>query len=196
MMHLILKTMKKIAVSVIVLLFTIAATVQGQVSLSKEEKKALKMEQKKQKEAALAMTTEEALRSGTFVLKADRIRGRGGVMMNVDPTINFVAVQGKEAFVQVAPSSGFGMNGLGGVTLRGKITSIDIDQGKKHGSYNIFINTLGTAGNLTIMMNVNKTGQMASASVKTNWGSWVELNGYLVPWTGAGTKIHKGRETF
>jgi len=188
--------MKKIAASVIVLLFTIAVTGQGQVSLSKEEKKALKLEQKKQKETELSMTTAEALKSGTFVLKADRIRGRGGYLMNVDPTINFVAVEGKDAYVQVSPSSGYGMNGLGGVTLRGKITSIDIEQGKKHGSYNIVVNTIGHAGNITILMNVNQTGEMASATVNTNWGNRIELNGYLVPWTGTGTKIHKGRETF
>lgn len=188
--------MKKIAASVIVLLFTIAVTAQGQVPLSKEEKKALKQEQKRQRESALAMTTSEALRSGTFVLKADRLRGRGGYLMNVNPTINFVAVEGKEAYVQVAPTSGVGFNGLGGVTLRGRITSFEIDQGKKHGSYNIIMNTIGTAGNLTIIMNVNKTGEMASASVRTNWGSWIEMNGYLAPWTGTGTRIHKGMETF
>ncbi|MCA1741904.1 MAG: DUF4251 domain-containing protein [Bacteroidales bacterium] len=188
--------MKKIAASVIVLLFTIAASAQGQVSLSKEEKKALKLEQKKQKETELSMNTAEALRSGTFVLKADRIRGRGGPSMNVDPTINFVAVEGKDAYVQVSPSSGYGLNGLGGVTLRGKITSLDIEQGKKHGSYNIVVNTIGHGGNITIFMNVNKTGEMASATVNTNWGNRIELNGYLVPWTGTGTKIHKGRENF
>lgn len=188
--------MKKIAASVIVLLFAIAVTAEGQVPLSREEKKALKVEQKKLKEAELSMSTAEALRSGTFVLKADRIRGRGGYLMNVDPTINFVAVEGKDAYVQVSPSSGYGMNGLGGVTLRGKITSIDIEQGKKHGSYSIEVNTIGHAGNITILMNVNETGEMASATVSTNWGNRIELNGYLVPWTGTGTKIHKGRETF
>lgn len=188
--------MKKIAVSVIVLLFTIAVAGQDKGSLTKQERKALRLEQKNQREAALAMATAEALRSGTFVLKADRLRGRGGSMINVDPTINFVAVQGKEAYVQVAPSSGFGLNGLGGVTLKGTVTSMDIGQGKKHGSYNIIMNTLGQAGNLTVFMNVNKTGQIATASVRTNWGSWVELSGYIVPWTGAGTRIHKGRENF
>ncbi len=188
--------MKKIAAAVIVLLLTIAATAQEHVSLSKEEKKALKLEQKKQKEAAMAMTTAEALRSGTFVLKADRIRGRGGLLVNVDPTINFVAVEGKDAYVQVSPTYGYGLNGLGGVTLKGKVTSLDISQRKKHGSYNIIMNTMGTTGNLTIMINVNKTGEMASATVSTNWGSRIEMDGYLVPWTGTGTRIFKGREAF
>ncbi len=102
------------------------------------------------------MTTAEALRSGTFVLKADRIRGRGGLLVNVDPTINFVAVEGKDAYVQVSPTYGYGLNGLGGVTLKGKVTSLDISQRKKHGSYNIIMNTMGTTGNLTIKINVKK----------------------------------------
>jgi hypothetical protein len=196
MLYLKRKTMKKIAASIVVLLFTIAVTGQGQIPLSKEEKKSLKLEQKKQQDTVLSMTTAEALKSGTFVLKADRIRGRGGYLMNVDPTINFVAVEGKDAYVQVAPSSGYGFNGMGGVTLRGKVTSLNIEQGKKHGSYNIVLNTIGHAGNITILMNVNKTGEMAFATVSTNWGNRIELDGYLVPWTGTGTKIHKGRETY
>jgi hypothetical protein len=58
------------------------------------------------------------------------------------------------------------------------------------------LNTIGHAGNITILMNVNKTGEMAFATVSTNWGNRIELDGYLVPWTGTGTKIHKGRQTY
>ena len=46
------------------------------------------------------------------------------------------------------------------------------------------------------MINVNKTGEMASATVSTNWGSRIEMDGYLVPWTGTGNRIFKGQETF
>lgn len=188
--------MKRIALSIAVLLFAIAASAQDQVHLTKQEKKALRQEQKRQSEIILTRNTSEALRSGRFVLKADQLRGRGGYLMSVNPTTNFVAVEGEEAYVQVASAAGIGYNGLGGVTLRGKITSFEIEQGKKHGSYSIVMNTMGTGGQLTIIMNVNKTGEMASASVSTNWGSRLEMNGVLVPWTGTGSKIYKGRETF
>ncbi len=188
--------MKKLALSIVTILFVIVASAQEQAPLTKQEKKALRQEQKRQSEIILARNTSEALRTGRFVLKADQLRGRGGYVMHVNPTTNFVAVEGEEAYVQVASASGIGFNGIGGVTLRGKITSFEVEQGKKHGSYNIVMNTMGTSGPLTIVMNINKTGEMASASVHTNYGSRVDMNGVLVPWTGTGSKIYKGRETY
>ncbi|MDZ7635963.1 MAG: DUF4251 domain-containing protein [Bacteroidales bacterium] len=112
------------------------------------------------------------------------------------PLTNFVAVEGKEAYFQMASVSGVGFNGLGGVTLKGRITSFEINQEKKHGSYTILMNTVGNGGNLTIVMKVNKTGEMASASVSSNHGSRIDLSGVLVPWTGTGAQIYKGREAY
>jgi len=188
--------MKKIAASVILVLFTITAMAQDKVPLTRLEKKAMRVEKKKQTEVILTQTTAEALHSGCFVLKADQVRGRAGYVVYVNPTINFVAVEGKDAYVQLASTSGIGFNGLGGITLRGTITSFDLDQGNKHGGYNIVMNTIGPGGTLTIFMNINKTGEMASATVQNNWGSRVDMNGVLVPWTGTGTKIFKGQESF
>jgi hypothetical protein len=47
---------------------------------------------------------------------------------------------------------------------------------------------------MTIVMNVNRTGETATARVTTNWGNRVEFNGRLVPWTGTGKSVYKGRE--
>jgi len=188
--------MKKTALSIVAILFAMVSAAQEQVPLTKQEKKAMRQEQKRQSEVILSRNTSEALRTGRFVLKADQLRGRGGYVMHVNPTTNFVAVEGEEAFVQVASASGIGFNGIGGVTLRGKITSFEVEQGKKHGSYTIVMNTMGTGGHLNIVININKTGEMASATIRTNYGSRVDMNGVLVPWTGTGSKIYKGRETF
>jgi hypothetical protein len=186
--------MKRLTASAIILLLTLAGVVQGQVPLSKEEKKELKKEQKRQKEAILTKNTAEAINSNHFVLKADQIRGRGGFMINVDPMINFVAVQDDEAFVQLGSPTGIGYNALGGITLRGKITSINKNRDKKNGGYIISMNTMGSAGSLTIFIHVNITGEMATASVQSNWGSQVEFNGYLVPWEER--DVFRGTETF
>lgn len=188
--------MKTIAASLIIMLFAVAAAAQETAPLTKQEKKALKEEQKKQTEALLARNTAEALKSGRYVLKADQLRGRGGSMMSVNPTTNFVAVEGDEAYFQMASWSGIGYNGLGGVTLRGRITSYEMNQGKKHGSYTIVMNTVGNGANLRIVLNVSITGEMASASVTSNRGDRVDMNGILVPWTGTGAQIYKGRESY
>jgi len=175
--------MKRISASVILLLLAAAMMAQNEAPLTRQEKKAVRLEQKKQAEGKLTMSTSEALRSGHFVLKADQVMNRGGILFNVDPTVNFVAVEGKEAYVQVSPSS----YGPGRVTLKGKITSMDINQRNKDGSYNIIINTFGVAGNYTVVINMNKTGEAASASVSLGWGNRLEMRGSLYPWNGTGT---------
>ncbi len=178
------------------LLFAAGATAQGEVPLTRQERKAIKQEEKKQAEMMLARNTSAALENRQFVLKADQLRNRYGFVSYVNPTINFIAVEGSEAYVQVASTSGVGLNGLGGVTLKGKITSMDISKPDKNGFYSIMMNTMGNAGHLTISMNVNRTGEMASATVMTNYGGRIEMNGEVVPWNGTGKSIYKGQEVY
>lgn len=186
--------MRRLTASAIILLLTLAGMAQEQVPLTKQEKKELRKEEKKQKEAILTKNTAEAIGTSQFVLKADQIRGRGGYMINVDPTLNFVAVENDQAYVQLGSPTGIGYNGVGGITLRGKITSTSMHRDKKNGGYFITMNTMGPAGSLTIFMHVNVTGEMATASVQSNWGGQVEFNGHLVPWEGR--DVFKGTETF
>lgn len=178
------------------LLFAAGATAQEEAPLTKQERKAVKQEQKKQAEMMLAHNTSTALGEKQFVLKADQLRNRYGFVTYVNPTINFIAVEGQEAYVQVSSTSGAGFNGLGGVTLKGRITSMDISEPDKNGFYSIMMNTMGNAGHLTISMNVNRTGEVASATVITNYGGRIEMNGELVPWTGTGKTIYKGQERY
>jgi hypothetical protein len=186
--------MRRLTASAIILLLTLAVMAQDQVPLTKQEKKALKKEQRKQEDAVLTNNTASAISSNQFVLKADQIRGRGGYMINVDPMLNFVAVQNDQAYVQLGSPTGIGYNGVGGITLRGKITSTSMHRDKKNGGYFITMNTMGPAGSLTIFMHVNVTGEMATASVQSNWGGQVEFTGRLVPWEGK--DIFKGTETY
>jgi hypothetical protein len=188
--------MKTTITAIVLLLFATGASAQKEPGLSRQEKKALREEQKKQEEAMLAHNTSTALQAKQFVLKADQLRGRTGLTVNVNPTINFIAVEGKDAYVQVASPSGTGLNGLGGVTLKGKITSMEISKSDKNGFYSVTMNTMGNAGHLTIAMNVSQTGEMASATVRTNYGGRIEMNGELVPWTGTGKTIYKGQERY
>lgn len=188
--------MKKIISTAMILLLAATAVAQERVPLTRQEKKAMRVEQKKQKEAVLAVNTDQAIRTGRFVLKADQIRGRNGYLMHSDPTINFVAVEGKDAYVQLASPSGMGFNGLGGITLRGKINTLELNREGKNGFYNIIINATGNAGNMTIVMSVSSTGETATARVSTNWGNRIEFSGRLVPWTGTGRGVYKGQELF
>lgn len=186
--------MKTLATAVLFLLFATGATAQGEVQLTRQERKAVRKEQKKQTEMMLAHNTSKAIEAKQFVLKADQLRNRIGYVTYVNPTVNFIAVEGTEAYVQVASPSGIGFNGLGGITLKGRITSMDVSESGKNGFYSIVMNTMGNAGHMTISMSVNQTGEIATATVTTNYGGRVGMNGVLVPWTGTGKTIYKGQE--
>jgi len=186
--------MNRLFAFIVILLIGISVTAQDQVPLTREEKKALRKEEKKQREKVMAMNTAQAIKTGNFVLKANRISGRGGFVTTVDPTINFVSVQGPVAYVQLGSESGLGLNGVGGITLKGNITSYKVTNDDNNGNYFILINTSGISGTLTITMRVNLTGDMASASVTTNWGSTVNFDGDLYPHSKA--RVFKGTETF
>lgn len=186
--------MKRLVISALILLVGLAGLAQDQVPLSREEKKIMRKEEKKQQEKMLTYSTAQAIKARNFVIKADQVRGRAGFMMNVNPTINFVAVNGDEAYVQLGSESGIGYNGVGGITLKGKITSIEINQDDRHGSYHITMNTLGTGGSLSIVMNINVTGEMATATVRTNWGSRVDFNGVMVPYSNS--RIYTGKDIY
>lgn len=186
--------MKVLAIMAISLLLPVAGMAQYDEPLAKEDKKALKKQEKEMFEKMLIVNTSESIKARYFVLKADQIRGRGGNLINVNSSINFVAVEGEEAYVQMGSESGLGYNGVGGITIKGKIASFKVEQKGKHKTYNIVMQTVSSSGSLTIMMNVNGTGEMASAVVSSNWGGRVEFSGYLVPLQGS--KIYKGSETF
>ena len=185
--------MKKIIISLVLALLALPVLGQDDAPLTRQEKKMLRKEQKKQYEKMLEVNTSKAISSGFFVLKADQVRSRYGVVYHVNSSINFIAIQGKEAFVQLGSESGIGANGVGGITLKGEVTNYSVEQDKDKGSYFIKIYTSSTAGSLTIMMQVNNTGEMSTATVTTNWGSRVDFTGTVVPVTGS--RVFKGTET-
>ena len=69
-----------------------------------------------------------------FVIPADRITLRGGVTGMVQNNINFLKVYKGKGVLQISPthSSELGLNGLGGITIKGNITKYEVkDKGKK-----------------------------------------------------------------
>ncbi|HNT93762.1 MAG TPA: DUF4251 domain-containing protein [Bacteroidales bacterium] len=188
--------MRSLATIIMLLLFSAAVTAQEGVPLTRQEKKALRQKEKQQREAILTHNTSVALKDKHFVLKADHVRGKYGASFVVNPVTNFVAVEGRDVYVQLALSSAMGYNGMGGETVKGRITSMEVRQSDKDGNYTIMISTMGLGGPLNITMTVNATGKTASAYVRTNHGNRIELTGELVPWAGTGRTAYKGRENY
>ena len=77
-------------------------------------------------DSARYAATVETIKNMDFVLEADRLVLKRGENVLVQSDINFVAVKGDRAVIQVAPFSGPGANGVGGVTVDGNISDVEL----------------------------------------------------------------------
>lgn len=117
-----------------------------------------------------------------FVLQADQLLfSRGGAVSAV-PSTNFVMVNGDDGIVQVSPRVGGGPNGVGGITVEGRLSGFKSRSDKKGNSlisFTVSGNGLSTQVDITLYAGSNR----ASARVTPTFRSGaVTLNGSLVPY--------------
>jgi len=112
----------------LLIVFTLNSLAQDKKETKQERKERQKQEQKKKFEKAKASMYDTA-----FVVPAESVQIRGGRMMMVNRTINFVQLIGTEGVVQIGSdfASQPGLNNLGGVTLKGPISNIKISEKKE-----------------------------------------------------------------
>lgn len=125
----------------------------------------------------------EALKAGNWVLEADNVVFRNGMLRFVSSNTNYVAVQAGEGTVQTAFNNFvYSPNGLGGVTVQGQVSDQKISQ-DKHG--NIFMNFSIFGGAISATLNLTLTGGTNEASIyiSPNFnGNTLTMNGNLVPY--------------
>lgn len=135
-----------------ILAMAIMFTIGG---ISAEEKKELTKEQKKELQAKRDsidyLHSSRAIDDCHFVLQADQvIYGRGGFDA-VNPSTNFVIVNGEQGIIQVSPKVGGGPNGLGGITIEGTISGYKVKTNKK--------------GDKTVSMTISSKGISSQVSI-------------------------------
>ena len=125
----------------------------------------------------------EALKSGNWVLEADNVVFRNGMLRFVSSNTNYVAIQNGEGTVQTAFNNFvYSPNGLGGVTVQGQVSDKEIRQDKDG---NIFMNFSIFGGAISATLNLTLTGGTNEASVyiSPNFnGNTLTMNGNLVPY--------------
>ena len=94
----------------------------AQENLSKAEKKALRKEEKISHYNKLT----EFLVHQSFVVEGNIFVDRYGRRAFANQSTNFLILEEEQGTIQLALNNGFGYNGLGGITLSGKLTSFDI----------------------------------------------------------------------
>lgn len=134
----------------------------------------------------------QAIADKTYVLEADRIIFKRGETSYVTPTTNFVAVNKEEATVQLAFNGPFvGPNGIGGITVDGRITNYKEEVSKKGNIY-ISMNVMGTGISAQVSIQLRKGSNIASVTVNPNFNSnKISLQGAVVPLESS--RVFKGR---
>lgn len=181
------------------LLCSMTLTLQAQEANDKVAEKAAKKAEKEAKKAAEKAAQEAlfqqallAINNKDFVLEADRVEGKRGQFVYVSSNTNFVAVKDDEATVQLALNGTFsGPNGVGGITVEGKTSKVEIEQDKKGNvSFSMMVQGVGISAQLTFRM--TKGSNECTATILPNFNSnRISFTGKILPT--AQSTVFKGR---
>lgn len=187
-------------------LFILLALFAVQVSLFAQEKKITRKEKeaawraerlkKRAQEERLIMHNDsvqyvqaiEAIRNGSWALEASNVTFNNGVTRFVTESTNFVSVNDGQAVVQTAfnNSNINSPNGLGGITLEGRVLGEELKmdkEGNVYYNYNIQGAEISATVNVVITAHTNQ----ATATVNPNFNSrQMTMSGYIYPYDSAG----------
>ena len=187
--------MKSLLTFLIAFVFVLGTYSQDEVQqLSQKEIRKLQKEQKKAQRAAdeerMAEVTNFMVHQQQFVLEADFLSDKYGQRVSVTPTINFVLVDSLVGTVQFGSAQEIGYNGVGGLTVDGRVTKYEYQfVGKKEDSYSIRMILMASIGTYDITLMVNSQGY-ADAQIRGNWSGQLNYHGKLVPLTLS--RVYKG----
>lgn len=147
----------------------------------RKEKKALRKAERKMYDKSIHELAYKALKDMDFVLQASSIQSKRGRIINVSDNLNFILVDNDKATLQLAFKGYGGPNGLGGITLNGRITN-KVYTTDKHGNQRLSFNVMGAVLNAEVRINLNASGNYANAQVDAiTTGSKIQFRGNLLP---------------
>jgi hypothetical protein len=188
--------MKKIIITGLALIMSIALFSQEQELSKKEQKqlqKKLKKEQQAEELAQKAVLTAVMVEHRTFVLEAEQLRDKRGQAVTVPSMLNFIAADSITGVIQIGSNEYVGLNGVGGITVEGPISNYEYTFNEKNGTHSVSYNINSTLGHYDVRMTTFPDGR-ADATISSTWPGRVNYIGYLVP-PGA-SRVYKGTTTF
>ena len=191
----ILKSLLLVFVTMVV--FTLPAVAQKKMT-RQEKEDAWRAERLKKRAAEEArsikndsieyMQAFEALKNGSWALEASNITFDNGVTRFVTPSTNFVSGNNGNGVLQTAFNNTniYSPNGIGGITLEGNITDVEM---KMDSEGNIYYNYCITGAQLSATVNIVVTAlsNQATATINPNFNSRnMTMSGYIYPYKSAG----------
>lgn len=196
-----LATFANRALTLVLLLFTFAVgeTLAQDKKMSRKEKEAAWRAERLRKRAAEErleihndsiqyLQAISALKSGSWALEASNVSFNNGTTNFVTESTNFISVNNGTATVQTAlnNSNAYSPNGLGGITLTGRIGNIEmsIDRyGNVYYNFGIF----GSEISATVSVMLSAGSNRATATVDPNFSSLnMTMSGNIYSYNNAG----------
>lgn len=147
----------------------------------KIDKKAMEKRIQAMRDSVSFVRAVEAIKNHDFVLEADRLVFKRGETAYVSSGTNFVSLKGDEAVVQVAPFNVGGPNGVGGVTVEGRASDMELKT-DKNGNVFFSMNVLGSGISASVYLSLPVGGNNATVTVDPNFSSnRITLSGTLLP---------------
>lgn len=168
----------------ILAILCLAGAFLGGCALSQDASQS-KDEQKKANDAERQLAYEaavSALEAGNFVVEAERVSFKRGETAYLSSNVNFISVEDGNGVVQLAfNTSRPTPNGIGGITVEGKVSSIKMEKSKKGTlTYSYYVQGIGISAQITIQL-PEGTNQV-TAVVNPNFNSnRITLFGTLLP---------------
>jgi len=161
--------MKKTLIILIAILISIGINAQEEQKSRKEKREERKQQELVQQEANRAMQ-ESWVENKTFVLEASQVFGKKGTLYQLTPSTNFVYINGDQAIVQLSFNGISGWNGVGGITIKGKIIKYEYSAEEKNKPIYIQLSIQGSEGfqDVTLWISSNGNGEAQVTDIRGN----------------------------
>lgn len=190
--------MKKI-IALMMLVFIGASTAMYAQESKNENRRAERKAQRdaekareKREEARAYADAVQAINNRKFVLEADRITFKRGRSAFVTSNTNFVLLNGEKASVQVAFNGPYaGPNGIGGITVDGRVGEVKTATDKK-GNVTCSFSVMGVGISAQVSIRLTHDTNNASVTINPNFNSnRLSLDGKVIPLSES--SVYKGR---
>ena len=180
--------MKKI-IALMMLVFIGASTAMYAQESKSENRRAERKAQRdaekareKREEARAYADAVQAINNRKFVLEADRITFKRGRSAFVTSNTNFVLLNGEKASVQVAFNGPYaGPNGIGGITVDGRVGEVKTATDKK-GNVTCSFSVMGVGISAQVSIRLTHDTNNASVTINPNFNSnRLSLDGKVIP---------------
>ena len=147
---------------------------------TKKEISQRKKDEKKAKIEKLYKHTDSLLTSRRFVLEAQFLRNNIGERTNVVTTLNFISIDSLYGVIQVGSVQRFGYNGVGGITVQGRVINWKLEKDEKAKNFFLVLTIQGNVDIYDINMTIDYTGYATATLNGVNTGKLI-FEGNLVP---------------